>query len=137
MARKIATVVIDAPGRDLGKIFILTEMAATQAERWGLRALSALCASGVQIPDDLAQSGLAGVARLGLQMFGGIDFEKAEPLIAEMFACVTIQPGTDPKVTRFLVEDDIEEVKTRITLRMELFKLHMDFFTLAAPSTQG
>lgn len=136
MARKTVRVVIDAEGRDFGKIFILTEMSAAQAERWALRALSALVASGVEIPDDVAKMGLAAVARMGVQAFGGIDFAKMEPLLVEMFACVAIQPGTDPNIVRQqLVEEDIEEVATRIKLRAELFKLHMDFLKVAAQST--
>ena len=137
MARKIAIITIDTVGRDQGKIFILREMPASQAERWAFRALSALAASGVELPDDIANAGLAGVARIGLQAFGGISWEKAEPLISEMFDCVTIQPGQNPAVVRALIEDDIEEVTTRIKIRMELFKLHMDFFKAAAPSIQG
>lgn len=137
MARKVARLQITAEGRDTGKVFILTEMAASKAERWALKALSALVASGVDIPDDVAAMGLAAVARMGIQAFAGIDFERAEPLLAEMFTCVTIQPGKDSAVTRELIEDDIEEVSTRVKLRSELFKLHMDFLTVAASSTSA
>lgn len=129
MARKTLTYTVTDEGRDKGKLFILTEMPASQAERWALRALSALAASGIEIPDDIASAGLAGVARLGVQAFGGLPWEKAEPLIEEMFKCITIQPDpSKPSITRVLIEDDIEEVTTRLKLRIELFKLHMSFF---------
>lgn len=136
MARKILTIAIDADGRDRGKVFVLTEMPASQAERWALRALSALASSGVEIPDDIANAGLAGVARLGIQAFGGLPWDKAEPLIAEMFQCVAFQPDpTKPSVTRVLIEDDIEEVATRLKLRIELLKLHIGFFPSVATQT--
>lgn len=129
MARKTLTYTVTDEGRDKGKVFILTEMPASQAERWALRALSALAASGVDVPDDIATAGLAGVARLGVQAFGGLPWEKAEPLIEEMFKCISILPDpSKPGVTRVLIEDDIEEVSTRLKLRIELFKLHMSFF---------
>jgi hypothetical protein len=133
MARKTLTYTVTDEGRDKGKVFILTEMAASQAERWALRALSALAASGVDVPDDIATAGLAGVARLGVQAFGGLPWEKAEPLIEEMFKCISILPDpAKPGVTRILIEDDIEEVTTRLKLRIELFKLHMSFFPRGA-----
>jgi hypothetical protein len=133
MARKTLTYTVTDEGRDKGKVFILTEMAASQAERWALRALSALAASGVEVPDDIATAGLAGVARLGVQAFGGLPWEKAEPLIEEMFKCISILPDpSKPSVTRVLIEDDIEEVTTRLKLRIELFKLHMSFFPRGA-----
>jgi hypothetical protein len=73
------------------------------------------------------------VARLGVQAFGGLPWEKAEPLIEEMFKCISILPDpSKPSVTRVLIEDDIEEVTTRLKLRIELFKLHMSFFPRGA-----
>lgn len=52
-----------------------------------------------------------------------------------MFECITIIPDpSKPNVTRALIEDDIEEVATRLKLRIEIFKLHVDFFTAVSPS---
>lgn len=138
MARKKAFYTVTDEGRDQGKIFVITEMPASQSERWALRAVSALAASGMEIPDDIASAGLAGVARLGVQAFGGLPWEKAEPLLNEMFGCIAIQPSAaHPNVVRPLIEDDIEEITTRLKLRLEWWKLHMDFFTTAALSTSG
>jgi hypothetical protein len=127
MARREQTVAITAEGRDQGKVFVLREMPASQAEKWAARALLALAKSGVEIPDDAAQAGLAGVASIGFQAFGGLSWELAEPLLDEMFDCVKIQPGDNAAVTRKLIEDDIEEVATRLKLRMALFELHTGF----------
>jgi hypothetical protein len=140
--RKTAIVTIDAEGRDYGKVFLLREMPASRAEKWATKAFLALAKSGVEIPDDIAKMGLAGIAAIGLKSLAGVSFADAEPLMDEMFACVTIIP--DPSKTdvanqtpihRSLVEDDIEEIATRLTLRKELFALHVNFSLPAAPSS--
>jgi hypothetical protein len=128
MARKELTLTIDMPGRDVNKSFFIREMSATKAERWATRALLALLKSGIEIPEDIAQAGLAGVAAMGLRAFGGIDFSDAEPLLAEMMTCVQIIPDASrPMVKRALVEDDIEEVTTLLRLREEVLSLHLNF----------
>lgn len=133
MARKTATVKIDAPGRDFGKTFVITELSAFAAEEWAGRALFAMLNAGVEIPDNISRAGLAGVAALGIGALTKISFDAAKPLLDEMLGCVQIQPS--PKVTRALIDDDIEEVATLLTLRKEVLNLHMDFFTAADLST--
>ena len=133
--RKIVTVTIDGKGRDEGKVFSLREMPASQAEKWATKAFLALAKSGVEIPDNIASAGLAGIAAIGIKAISGMQFEDAEPLLDEMFRCISIIPDPDkPKVIRNLIEDDIEEVSTRLRLRKEVLNLHTDFFTDAAPS---
>lgn len=135
MGRKTKTIVIESEGRDQGKMFTITEMSPSQSEKWAFRALLALAKSGLEVPDDIATSGLAGVAALGIKAFSGLRFEDAEPLLDEMFAMVAFIPDASrPAVKRGfggvgpLIDDDIEEIKTRLTLRKELFALHTDFF---------
>jgi len=131
--RKTAIVTIEAEGRDKGKCFLLTEMSAADAERWALRAFFALMNTGVQIPADIAESGMAGIASMGIQALGKLPYEAAEPLLEDMFACVQIIPDPSKKnVARFLLDEDIEEVATRLQLRKEVFDLHTGFFTAAA-----
>jgi hypothetical protein len=133
MARKTLTVTIDADGRDQDKAFLIKEMPAAQAEKWAARAFLALAKSGVQIPENLASAGLAGIAALGIKALGGMAFEDAEPLLDEMFQCISIIPDPSrPGVVRALIEDDIEEVATRLRLRKEVFSLHTSFFSSAA-----
>jgi hypothetical protein len=128
MARKELTITIDTDGRDVNKTFYIREMSAIKAERWGTRALLALLKSGIEIPEDIAQAGLAGVAAMGLRAFGGIDFADAEPLLREMLDCVQIIPDINrPMVKRALVEDDIEEITTLLRLREEVLSLHLGF----------
>lgn len=135
MARKQATVTISKPGRDFGKVFVITEMSAAAGEEWAGRALFAMLNAGVDIPDNIAGAGLAGVASLGLAALTRVSFDAAKPLLDEMFSCVQIQPS--PSVTRALIDDDIEEVATRLQLRKEVWNLHVDFSIAAGSSTSG
>jgi hypothetical protein len=132
MARKTTIVTIDAAGRDMGKRFQLTEMSASQAEKWGMRAIAAIVRSGVDVPEHIAQSGMAGIMAVGLKSLFGADFRDAEPLLDELFACVKILPdAAHPGLARALVEEDIEEVATRLRLRSEVFELHTNFSVAA------
>lgn len=135
MARKVATITIDAQGRDHGKVFVITELSAYAAEEWAGRALFAMLNAGVEIPDNIAKAGLAGVAALGIGSLSKLSFDAAKPLLDEMMTCVQIQPS--PKVIRALIDDDIEEVATLLTLRKEVFNLHLSFFTAGADPTSA
>lgn len=117
-------------GRDHGKVFQITEMPASKAEAWALRAFLALAAGNQDIPelDRIRTLGMAGIAILGFKALSGLDYDKAKPLFDEMFDCVRIVPDpSKPEVVRKLVEDDIEDVATRMKLRMEVFSLHTGF----------
>ncbi len=137
MARKVVKYVVSDQGRDKGKVFVLTEMPSAQSERWALRAfLSMSNTPGLDIPADVAQSGMAGFAGYSLSLLSNIPFAEADALFNEMFQCITIQPNpADPAIVRGLVADDIEEISTRLKLRMEIFKLHLDFLLPAKSST--
>ena len=128
MRREHVVIIPANGGRDAGKAFHLTEMPAAQTEKWALRAMMGLIKGGMEIPDEIVGSGIAGIATLGLTAFGRMDFEIAEPLLDEMFNCIKIYgtPGKEETI-RFLVENDIMEVGTRIRLRQEVFALHVGF----------
>jgi hypothetical protein len=129
MGRRTKIIVIDAEGRDKGKAFLITEMSAGRAEKWGMRALHAAVKAGIDIPEQALGAGMAGVAVVGIKAMIAADFEDSEPLFDEMFECVAFCP--DPKaITPFarpLVETDTEEVATRVRLRAEVFNLHVGF----------
>lgn len=138
MARKTVNVTIDAKGRDLGKVFVLRELSASAAEKWAARAFLGLAKSGIVIPEDIASSGVAGIFMIGFKALMRMDFELLEPLLDEMMTCVQIMPDPRvPQVVRALIEDDIEEVLTRIKLRKAVFGLHTGFFSIGAPLTSG
>lgn len=130
--RRTATVTITADGRDSGKRFKLTELPAKQAEKWATRAFLALARGGIDIPADIAESGLAGIALFGTKIFGSMKFEDAEPLLDEMMTCVEVQPDpANPNTVTPLFESSIEEISTLLKLRTEVIKLHVDFSQLA------
>lgn len=138
MARKMVTYTEQAEGRDKGKTFVLTEMSASQSERWAIRAFLALAQSGVEIPDSVASSGFAGLFQIGTDALAKIPFSIAEPLLDEMWSCVQIMPNVaQPGVVRGLIEDDIEEIATRIKLRAQTLKLHSGFLSAGDTSTSG
>jgi hypothetical protein len=128
MSRKIANHTVTEAGRDKGKLFVITEMSAKQGEEWAMRAMLALMQSDVDVPEGFLELGMAALAQMGLKCLSSIKWELAKPLMDELMDCLTIIP--DPKVmqvSRPLIEDDIEEIITRATLKWEVLKLHVDF----------
>ena len=120
-------------GRDKGKQFIITEMAARPAHRWATRALFALISGGVEIPENVASMGMAGLAAVGANGLNGISVEKAEPLLDELLTCVTVMPDPGrPEVVRALFDEDVEEPVTYFKLQKEALMLHLDFLKPAA-----
>jgi hypothetical protein len=135
MARKTANVTIQDEGRDRGKVFVLTELPASKSESWAYRALLALIAGGVEVPPGFERMGMAGMAEMGIRALSSLKWEVAEPLLAEMWECVQIMPDpAKPQIVRNLIEEDIEEISTRIKLRAEVWALHADFLKAVAPS---
>jgi len=149
MARKVLTVVISADGRDKGKHFLIREMPVRQSEYWGMRVLSAMALSGVEVPDDIATSGLAGVAAFGIRaVMGSFGKPEMRELLDEMlFSCVSVIPDpAKPHIVRgagalpeirpvgALQEDDIEELATMAQLRREVLLMHLDFLPPAVRS---
>jgi hypothetical protein len=132
--RKVMDYTVEAEGRDKGKVFQLTEMSAAQAERWALRAFQALARAGVDLGEVMG-GGMQGLASAGLRAFAFLPFHEADPLLSEMFACVKVKPN--PNAVRELVDDDIEEISTRLTLRAEVLKLHTDFLRAGGPQTSA
>lgn len=134
MARATTKYTVTDKGRDVGKIFVITEMPASRAESWAVRAILALMAGGVDLPEGFDRMGMAGMAEVGIKALSGLKWEVAEPLLAEMWECVQIQPdATKGHLVRPLIEEDIEEVATRIKLRAEVWKLHTGFLKAVAP----
>jgi hypothetical protein len=138
MTRKTLTYTVTAEGRDKGKAFLITEMPAAQGEEWATRALFTAMNCGVEVPDDLLSAGLAGLSALGIKSLTKVPFDMVKPLFDEMMGCVQIIPDrANPNFVRPLIEDDIEEIGTRLMLRKAVLTLHMDFFRVAAPSKQA
>lgn len=130
MARKTKTVVITDDGRDKGKTFIITELGATQAERWAIRATLALTNAGAVLPDPKEAGGMQALAVAGLQALANLSFDVAEPLLDEMMECVKYQPPVPNAPPQPIFSGDaeqIEEVATRFKLRLAVLELHTGF----------
>lgn len=143
MPRLEKTVPIEAEGRDQGKTFLITEMPASDGERWVTRAWLAIAQAGVTVPPGLEEAGWAGLAYYSLQALRFATIDQVSPLLNDLMACVKIVEG--PTVTRPLMEQDIEEIATRMFLKREAFDLHRvpfekgvrQLFASAAPKSPG
>lgn len=133
MARRSITITLNAGDRDDGKVYTITEMPATKAEKWARRALLALVkGTGGEIPDDIAKMGFAGFAYVGVQALAGLNDDALEPLLDEMMTCVTYHPNpANMAIVRpykpGVDECDIEEITTLLRLRREILELHVGF----------
>jgi hypothetical protein len=124
-------------GRDDGKTYRITEMSAMRAEKWAMRMAIALKGTQGYIPEDVARLGYIGVAIRGVNaiLAADIDFLRVEPLLDEMMTCVEIVRDTKnvDRATgatiahKIVTDDDIEEVRTRGWLRLEVLSLHAGF----------
>lgn len=128
MPRNVINVPITAEGRDKGKVFTLTEASAVQTEKWAYRAGLLALNSGADVQGNL-MAGFAGFVTTSIQaLLLGVRWPDLEPLLDEMFECVAYAPDPQfPDRTRRLIDDDIEEVTTRIELRKEIMSLHLGF----------
>ena len=79
---------------------------------------------------------MQGLVVQGLASLAKIDPEEVKPLLDEMWECIRIvtDPKNNPTFVRVLMEEDIEEVMTRIRLRAEVFTLHTGFSIPGASS---
>lgn len=129
MARKTLQYrVTDTTSRDAGTRYLITEMSATDAEKWALRAFIGMAKNGITIPQYTQEGGMALMALYGLNMVAQLPVEEAEYLMGRMMDCVKVMPNdNNDDVVRELVEEDIQDVATRVKLRAEVFKLHVDF----------
>lgn len=138
--RKVKPITITDEGRDKGKTFVLTEMPADQGERWALRALLALTNAGVELPDGAENAGMAGLAAAGIRALAKIPFQAAEPLLDEMFQCVQYQHNKKGAPLQEIIpgaNSQIEEISTRIALRVAILELHTGFSLADATRTTG
>lgn len=136
MARRTRVFTVTAEGRDKGKKFLITEMPADKAERWALRAAFAIVNGGVQAPDGILDSGMAGIASMAhvavwsLRSLQGLSYQAAGPLLDELMDCVQVLPdveGVPPQPLYGGQNCQVEEVRTLLQLKVEAFQVHVDF----------
>jgi hypothetical protein len=139
MPRKTTRLTISEEGRDKGKSFVLTELPADQAERWFIRAMQAAVQSGADITPEVIAGGAASFAMLGMQILSGVPWANLEPLLDEMWQCVQYQHTANIPLQSISegLNSQIEEVATRLALRVAVLELHAGFFIPGASPTSG
>jgi hypothetical protein len=128
MARKKILVTIQE-GRDAGKTFSINEWPASTTEDWILRAVFGLGKAGVEIPPEVLQLGAAPTMYAIASQANKLPSRLGVRLARELMECVK---RVEEKLERSLVEQDIEDVSTRIKLKGEVLKLTFGFFVDAA-----
>lgn len=160
--RHTREVVITEPGRDLGKMFILTEMPAHEGELWASRALELLdqafaivrakdpsivstaiaAAAAAEETEadsaDVPNKGMAGLAVKSRPFTLPTARALQDPSLDNMWDYVRFQPKDRSAATQPIFRDpeacQIQEWRTRLKLRMEFLDLHTGFFSPADPS---
>lgn len=138
--RKTKEFTIETQNRDNGKRFRITEMSAVAQEKWATKAIVAIANSGVDLPFDNLQ-GVEGLSKLlatsGIKALMNVKYELAQPLYDELLNCCEYLGKQGENISRPLsnatAEEVIEEVTTLFTLRLEVWKLHTDFFIAEKP----
>ncbi len=119
-------------GMDAGKVFRITPMAARPGHRWASRVIFALMNAGVEIPENIADAGMAAIAVIGIKALGKVPFEVAEPLLDELLDQVSIIPDpSKPEIVRKWIDEDFEEAGTIFRLQKESLMVNIDFFMSA------
>lgn len=132
--RKTAKIVIGPEGgRDAGKSFVITEMSAADAARWGRQAFQGLAKGNTELPEDANGADLPTIASLGFKAIASLKDEETENLLDQLMRCVTYLPDPNrPEIKRggagqALFADDIEEYRTQYRLQAEAFELSLGF----------
>lgn len=124
-----------ATNRDAGKLFIVTEMPAVQAERWASRLIVLLSEAGADVPEgwEPGSQSLAELLKLGAPFIKVLQ----DPSLEEWWGCVKYQhrPNQMPQAIVFNDRCQIEEVSTVGALRMKVLELHTGFFSAVKRST--
>lgn len=111
-------------GRDAGKTFKITEMSATQADRWATKALCLVGKSGCSIIDLFNKISTGGI----LNVLGDLGYDGAEPLMEELLNCCSFKKdGVDVQMKGAMVDSVIEDWTTIFKLRKEALDLTINF----------
>jgi hypothetical protein len=133
--RKEIDYTVKDEGRDFGKTFRIKEMSAMQGAKFALKAFSRMVRAGIDVPRDAEQKGLVALAQSGYACLVAMPFELSEELLDELMNCA--QFVSSESVVRKIVEQDIEEIQTILTLQKTIYELHVSFFTIGSQSTSA
>lgn len=124
---------VSAEGADKGKRFVITRMDAFAADKWARRAVQSAIRGGARVGATLADAGVAGLASVGLEIFGFMEEADLDRAFDQLMACVKIRPDpTHPDTTRAVIASDFEEPATLGQVREAAFTFHVGFLLAAA-----
>lgn len=146
--REKRTVTIKEGSREL--TFAIKPMSAWKLEKWMYRAaIQVARANGMDVVGDSiedaqnAMKGLQAGEESGIKWIastiGGLDFEKAEPLLDELMECARLVTGTgvEMELTSQTIDGQIDSPITLMKLRLECLKANFGFFgTAAVPAAE-
>lgn len=121
-------------GRDAGKVFLITELPAIQADEWAHELLYEASMAGMNLKNvdvlELDTKSMKGMIELGsmiVTIIGRIPGKRSRELKFELLnRCVQIVPkGGHPRMV--IWEDEIKEAATFTILFGQVLKLHLDF----------
>ncbi len=139
MARREVDYTVTDEGRDKGKTYHLTEMSCVQAEKWAIRTMRAMLLAGIPVSAEMIAGGIGSLANVNPALILNIDLDEVFALGEELMQCVSIKPDPmHPGLIRKnaqMVESDIEEIRTRLNLKLAVYRLIVGFSPADAPST--
>lgn len=110
-------------GRDKGKTFKITEMSATQADRWTLKVLCLFGKGGIVL-EELAKMDFNTI----IKIMGDVSYDMAEPLLDELLECASFKKdGVYVPMKGSMIESVVEDFRTLYRLRLEALQLVLGF----------
>jgi hypothetical protein len=110
-------------GRDKGKTFKITEMSATQADRWTLKVLCLFGKGGIVL-EELAKMDFNTI----IKTMGDVGYDIAEPLLDELLECASFKKdGVYVPMKGSMIESVVEDFRTLYRLRLEALQLVLGF----------
>jgi hypothetical protein len=136
MARREQTITIEEEGRDKGKVFVIKEMPAMAGEKWAMQLMYLIEQAGNTVSQETLTGGMAGLATLlpeGRKDAMALAVARAlgDPSLDSWWDCVRYVHAPNQLAQKIHHGEtcQIEEIKTITFLRMEVVKLHTDFFS--------
>ena len=128
MARK-ETVITLEDGRDKGKRIKITEMSAWDAAEWADDVLLSALGNGLALEH---VAGMASIGEAGFTILSKLNKKDAKAAFTKLMSCCKYLPDPKNQTIELDIDNDtLEEVTSFYKLRIEAFKLHVDFFQTA------
>lgn len=122
--REIDFTIGEKGGRDKGKTFHLKEMGAHPFFNLTLKVLCAVSASDPSMNIDI-DGEVQALTESVIKALFRCEYFVVKPILDELLTCATIRHND--KLNRLIVEGDIEEAGTIVSLMKQVFWLHVGF----------